>query len=177
MQITAVECPSCGAPISIEPEQQAVACRYCGREMVVREGWVKQRQEEPPAHALTGERFSPASYTTTLLLAILLGIFGAHRFYTGHILIGVVQLLTSGGFLVWWLVDVFLILNGSFRDAQGRRLQRPEHISVWAVGGAAYVVSLFVITALVGDGRIALVAALLPAAALVTWLRRKENSR
>ena len=37
------------------------------------------------------------SYVVTLLLSFFLGFLGIHRFYTGYIVIGIVQLLTLGG--------------------------------------------------------------------------------
>lgn len=78
---------------------------------------------------------------------------------------------------MWWLVDLALILTESFREAQGRSLQRPEHVNPWAIDAAAYVAGLVVLTALTGDGRIAAAAALLPAAALALWLRRQKSQR
>jgi TM2 domain-containing membrane protein YozV len=59
------------------------------------------------------------SSLTTLLLCWFLGIFGIHRFYTGHTGIGVAQLLTLGGCGIWTLVDLIVIAVGNFKDAQG----------------------------------------------------------
>ncbi|MFZ1694582.1 MAG: TM2 domain-containing protein [Flavobacteriales bacterium] len=61
-------------------------------------------------------------WLTTLLLCIFLGGLGVHRFYTGHTMIGVVQLLTLGGCGIWSLVDLIMIAIGSFKDAQGNAL-------------------------------------------------------
>lgn len=69
----------------------------------------------------TGEQ---KDWLTTLLLCIFLGYLGIHRFYTGHTIIGIVQLLTGGGCGIWTLVDLILIVTGSFKDKNGATLAR-----------------------------------------------------
>ena len=59
----------------------------------------------------------------TILLCCFLGYLGAHRFYTGHTVIAVVQLLTLGGCFIWWLIDFIIILTGDFKDAQGNSVK------------------------------------------------------
>ena len=70
---------------------------------------------------------SPATTTESrilpaLLLCFFLGVFGAHRFYVGKIGTGILELLTLGGLGIWWLVDMILIVTGSFRDKNGRKI-------------------------------------------------------
>ena len=53
-------------------------------------------------------------WLVTLLLSILVGSLGVHRFYTGKIKSGIVWLLTCGLFGFGWLCDVIAILINRF---------------------------------------------------------------
>ena len=57
-----------------------------------------------------------------LVLCLLLGIFGAHRFYAGKTRSAVLQLATLSGLGIWTLVDLLFILFGEFTDADGRKV-------------------------------------------------------
>ena len=59
---------------------------------------------------------SKKSKMTALILCIFLGFFGAHKFYVGKIGMGIVYLFTIGLFGFGWLIDIFLIAIGSFKD-------------------------------------------------------------
>ena len=54
-----------------------------------------------------------------LLLCIFLGVGGFHRFYVGKIGTGLLWLFTGGFFGIGWLVDLFFIIVGGFRDGNG----------------------------------------------------------
>lgn len=62
-------------------------------------------------------------WLTCLLLCWFLGPFGAHRFYTGHIGLGILQVLTLGGCGIWAFVDLIIILTGNFKDSEGRLIK------------------------------------------------------
>ena len=62
---------------------------------------------------------SPKGFVPTLLLCLLLGALGAHRFYVGKIGTGVLMLVTLGGLGIWALVDLIMIAVGSFKDSDG----------------------------------------------------------
>lgn len=63
------------------------------------------------------------SYVITLFLAFFLGGLGVHRFYTGYIIFGILQLITLGGLGIWTLIDIINICLGRFRDANGCDLE------------------------------------------------------
>ena len=47
--------------------------------------------------------------TTALIISIFGGHYGIDRFYIGDTGLGIAKLLTCGGFVVWTIVDWFLI--------------------------------------------------------------------
>jgi TM2 domain-containing membrane protein YozV len=63
---------------------------------------------------------SPKSWLATLLLSIFLGEFGIDRFYLGKIGTGILKLITLGGFGLWWLIDLILVIAGATKDKRGR---------------------------------------------------------
>ena len=62
------------------------------------------------------------SKLTAILLCFFLGSLGIHRFYLGYTLIGVIQLLTFGGFLIWVIVDLIRLIIGSLKDYEDNDL-------------------------------------------------------
>ena len=62
---------------------------------------------------------SQKGFVPTLVLAILLGGLGIHRFYVGKIGTGILMILTLGGFGIWALIDIIMIAVGSFKDKAG----------------------------------------------------------
>ncbi len=49
--------------------------------------------------------------TTSLIISIVAGNLGIDRFYIGDTGMGIGKLLTCGGFMIWTIVDWFLIMG------------------------------------------------------------------
>lgn len=49
------------------------------------------------------------NWILTLLMSLFFGTLGVDRFIMGHIGLGILKLITGGGFGIWWLVDIILI--------------------------------------------------------------------
>ncbi len=115
----AIMCVKCGVPVY----KSNKFCQNCGK-------------ATNPEHAIclncgvklrTSGSMSAAErdWLTTLLLSILpmlICIGGIHRFYTGKIGTGIVQLLTVGGCFIWQLIDIIFIATGKFKDSKGNVL-------------------------------------------------------
>tara|TARA_Y100000992_G_scaffold281913_1_gene230021 strand:+ start:86 stop:406 length:321 start_codon:yes stop_codon:yes gene_type:complete len=67
---------------------------------------------------------SDSQWVVTLLLAFLLGVIGAHRFYVGKTGTGILMLLTLGGLGIWILIDLILIVTGQFTNKDGEKIAR-----------------------------------------------------
>jgi len=103
-----------GAPPGFQQQQQYGApAPYPGAGPMMQPGMMQ-----------VGAGGPPKQFMITLLLCLFGGALGAHRFYSGHILFGVIQFFTGGGCGVWWAIDLFLIVTGKYTDAQGRPLQK-----------------------------------------------------
>lgn len=66
---------------------------------------------------------SNKSWIVTLLLCILLGYVGAHRFYVGKIGTGILWLLTVGLFGIGYIIDLLLIGTLNFKDSEGVKIK------------------------------------------------------
>jgi TM2 domain-containing membrane protein YozV len=67
-----------------------------------------------PAAASSGK-----SQVIALVLVLLVGGIGIHRFYLGYTWQGIVQLLTLGACGVWSLIDLVRIVTGDLKPKNG----------------------------------------------------------
>ena len=125
-----------GAPAAPQPEK--LYCPQCGAAMGVDQryctecGWDAEEPDRTPpgAEPYPGPLFPPRELgppsqrnrLTALLLCILIGFLGAHRFYIGRPLSGLLWLATLGLLGVGVIYDAVMIATGEMRDDQGKRL-------------------------------------------------------
>lgn len=101
-----VVCPKCGKQVEkLENSGAGVVINNTAQANVVNSGFS------------TG--VSPKSKIVALILAILLGYLGIHRFYVGKIGTGIIWLFTGGCFGIGWLYDIIKIATGTFKDGTG----------------------------------------------------------
>ncbi len=78
----------------------------------------------------TTSNTSDKNFIILLLLSIFIGGLGIDRFYLGKIGTGVLKLITLGGFGVWWLVDLIIIVSGNMKDAEGRVVRAAGKVTI-----------------------------------------------
>ncbi len=81
---------------------------------------------------------SDKSRAIALVLGGVLGPLGAHRYYVGKIGTGMLHTVTLGGMGLWWLYDMVLIMFGSFRDRDGRRVKYWTEDEAFEKGGGSH---------------------------------------
>jgi TM2 domain-containing membrane protein YozV len=59
------------------------------------------------------------SKIAAFLVTFFLGGLGVHRFMSGKVGTGILWLITGGCFGIGWLVDVIMVLTGSFKKKDG----------------------------------------------------------
>lgn len=102
-------CPNCGKPVTGETN----FCPECGAPLKI-----ANYQNQPVSNRTNEDRWLIA-----LILCILVGSLGVHRFYTGNIVTGVLMLITLGGCGVWTIIDLIMIAANTYRDGNGNTLK------------------------------------------------------
>ena len=59
-------------------------------------------------------------------VTVALSVVYLDRFYVGRPLLGIAKILTSGGCLIWWAIDIALAISGQMKDGDGKRVKRPQ---------------------------------------------------
>src|SRR5574344_1789941 len=99
-------CFKCGAKMSSEAE----FCPQCG---------AKQNAKETTFSNYQPNKINK-EWLISLILCVLVGELGVHRFYNGKIGTGILQLITIGGLGIWTLIDIIMIVLERFTDRNGQ---------------------------------------------------------
>lgn len=109
-------CEHCGEAV----DKDCIICPKCGKQI----GEIKTYQPNTPnivinnsntntntnINSVGAHRGRTVNKWVAFALCLLLGFFGAHKFYEGKTGMGVLYLFTFGLFGIGWIVDVFAIL-------------------------------------------------------------------
>jgi len=82
-------------------------------------------------------------FVTVWALTTFLGIFGVDRFYLGYIGMGVLKLLTLGGFFVLYILDIVKLFQGRTVDKNGVGLAGYPEKRTWFVVGSVFTPIFF----------------------------------
>jgi len=69
---------------------------------------------------------SDCSRSIAMILVLLLGLVGGHRFYVGRVGTAFAMLFSLGGLGIWWLIDVVIVASGQLKDSDGKRVSEWE---------------------------------------------------
>jgi len=90
---------------------------------LLKEGVLTQEEYDSQKNKLLKpDSQSQNQWIVVLLLAFFLGIIGGHRFYVGKNGTAVLMILTLGGFGLWLLYDLIVIITGNFKTKEGNKI-------------------------------------------------------
>lgn len=107
------KCPNCGAPMVDR------RCEYCGYNVVAE----NNHSSVHNYYFFEKERKSRKNKVIAFILCFFFGISGVHYFYVGRFGKGLLYFFTGGLFSIGWILDIFSIASGNFKDADGLLLK------------------------------------------------------
>ncbi len=135
-------CPKCGRVINPSSSQ----CPHCNTDIINGESY-SEKKDYTNTTSYTSSSASDKKRLPALLLVLFLPVLGAHRFYVGKTgsaiamifgyvsgiigmsLImaqetsGILFMLIGTGIAIWQVVDLVMIITGSFTDIEGKPLE------------------------------------------------------
>jgi TM2 domain-containing membrane protein YozV len=127
---------------------------------------IVQPIQTPPVTKLEVVKSEPRQrhFLAAFFLSFLWGTFGVDRMYMGYWGLGILKLITLGGFGIWVLVDLIFIMSGYMRDKQGREMLQVAEYKKFAVRTVfIFAIALGVIILINGIALIAGVSELMKA--------------
>ena len=122
-------CDKCGTEINLPPKAQPTQNPQAAYTQPTQNPQAAYTQpQQNPQNVVVNVRHnntyvnydSDKSKMAALLLCLLFGYLGAHHFYAGKIIMGLLYLCTGGLFGIGWVIDIFIIATGTFKDGNGR---------------------------------------------------------
>lgn len=71
-------------------------------------------------------------FLAVFFLSFMWGTFAVDRFYLGKVWTGILKLITFGGFGIWVIIDLVLIMSGSMRDKQDNEMREAARYKKFA---------------------------------------------
>ena len=103
-------CKHCGQQI----DQDCIVCPICGKQVEdlksSQQPVVINNTNTNTVDVKMENRGKEKNKWVAFVLCLFLGLVGAHKFYEGKILMGVVYIFTAGLFFVGWIIDLIAIL-------------------------------------------------------------------
>ena len=103
-------CKHCGQQI----DQDCIVCPICGKQVEdlksSQQPVVINNTNTNTVDVKMENRGKEKNKWVAFVLCLFLGLVGAHKFYEGKILMGIVYIFTAGLFFVGWIIDLIAIL-------------------------------------------------------------------
>lgn len=126
-EVKYLDCENLSGPVFVKLKSEVFMIRYANGSNTVITDPVKQPNNQSISTTVNIDILPPAgadnpndrNYAVAVILWFFLGLIGIHRFYLGHIGMGILYALTAGLCGIGWIVDGILLLTGELKPRGG----------------------------------------------------------